>query len=211
MDAAARRLQVVRDHISPAEQDACRDGTPKSVSAPAMARQPTAAGASGGASSSYERIHGEVSREPAQWRNLPSVAREALQEVLYEKADADGIARVRNCLHLVMFLDADLKLMGTRAELLSECCTRTAHVPSEKFSLSVPGMQIVINRPNKRNAFTPLTVREMSLCFADARDDPAIGVIVLTGTPACPYYQLAHSRCYLPRLAKAGVEVVQNN
>ncbi len=41
--------------------------------------------------------------------------------------------------------------------------------------------QIVINRPHKRNAFTPLTVREMSLCFADARDDPAIGVIVLTG------------------------------
>ena len=44
------------------------------------------------------------------------------------------------------------------------------------------GLQIVINRPHKRNAFTPLTVREMSLCFADARDDPAIGVIVLTGT-----------------------------
>ncbi len=44
-------------------------------------------------------------------------------------------------------------------------------------------LQIVINRPHKRNAFTPLTVREMSLCFADARDDPAIGVIVLTGTP----------------------------
>jgi naphthoate synthase len=45
------------------------------------------------------------------------------------------------------------------------------------------GLQIVINRPHKRNAFTPLTVREMSLCFADARDDPAVGVIVLTGTP----------------------------
>lgn len=41
--------------------------------------------------------------------------------------------------------------------------------------------QITINRPHKRNAFTPLTVREMSLCFADARDDPAIGVVVLTG------------------------------
>ena len=45
------------------------------------------------------------------------------------------------------------------------------------------GLQIVINRPHKRNAFTPLTVREMSLSFADARDDPAIGVIVLTGIP----------------------------
>lgn len=42
-------------------------------------------------------------------------------------------------------------------------------------------LQIIINRPHKRNAFTPLTVREMSLCFADARDDPAVGVVVLTG------------------------------
>lgn len=78
-------------------------------------------------------------------------------------------------------------------------------------------MQITINRPHKRNAFTPLTgmmqsrtmpsdmqtclapppqamrnvllsrhtcahaVMEMSHCFTDARDDPRIGVIVLTG------------------------------
>jgi 1,4-dihydroxy-2-naphthoyl-CoA synthase len=41
--------------------------------------------------------------------------------------------------------------------------------------------QITINRPHKRNAFTPRTVQEMSLCFADARDDPAVGVVVLTG------------------------------
>lgn len=42
--------------------------------------------------------------------------------------------------------------------------------------------QITINRPAKRNAFTPLTVTEMSRCFNDARDDPRIGVIILTGT-----------------------------
>lgn len=41
--------------------------------------------------------------------------------------------------------------------------------------------QITINRPHKRNAFTPLTVKEMSICFSDARDDPSIGVVVLTG------------------------------
>jgi naphthoate synthase len=39
----------------------------------------------------------------------------------------------------------------------------------------------VINRESKRNAFTPLTIQELSLCFADARDDPKVGVIVLTG------------------------------
>ena len=42
-------------------------------------------------------------------------------------------------------------------------------------------MQITINRPHKRNAFRPRTVQELSLCFADARDDPDIGVVILTG------------------------------
>jgi naphthoate synthase len=41
--------------------------------------------------------------------------------------------------------------------------------------------KITINRPKVRNAFRPLTVQEMSLAFADARDDPGIGVVILTG------------------------------
>lgn len=41
--------------------------------------------------------------------------------------------------------------------------------------------QIMINREFKRNAFTPLTIKELSMCFADARDDPQVGVIILTG------------------------------
>ena len=41
--------------------------------------------------------------------------------------------------------------------------------------------KITINRPEVRNAFRPLTVSEMSEAFTDARDDPAIGVVVLTG------------------------------
>lgn len=41
--------------------------------------------------------------------------------------------------------------------------------------------RITINRPEVRNAFRPLTVREMIDALADARDDYAIGVIVLTG------------------------------
>ena len=41
--------------------------------------------------------------------------------------------------------------------------------------------KITINRPEVRNAFRPLTVSEMSRAFADARDDPAIGVVILTG------------------------------
>jgi naphthoate synthase len=41
--------------------------------------------------------------------------------------------------------------------------------------------KITINRPEVRNAFRPLTVTEMSRAFADARDDPAVGVVILTG------------------------------
>ncbi|NIP78192.1 MAG: 1,4-dihydroxy-2-naphthoyl-CoA synthase, partial [Gemmatimonadetes bacterium] len=41
--------------------------------------------------------------------------------------------------------------------------------------------KITINRPHKRNAFTPLTVEEMKRAFDDARDDAGIGVVILTG------------------------------
>lgn len=41
--------------------------------------------------------------------------------------------------------------------------------------------KMTINRPEKRNAFTPLTVNELIDAFADARDDSSIGVIILTG------------------------------
>jgi naphthoate synthase len=41
--------------------------------------------------------------------------------------------------------------------------------------------KITINRPEVRNAFRPETVKEMQRAFDDARDDAAIGVIILTG------------------------------
>lgn len=41
--------------------------------------------------------------------------------------------------------------------------------------------KITINRPQVRNAFRPLTVKEMSQALEDARDDHKIGVIILTG------------------------------
>jgi naphthoate synthase len=41
--------------------------------------------------------------------------------------------------------------------------------------------KITIDRPEVRNAFRPLTVTEMKRAFDVARDDPAIGVVVLTG------------------------------
>jgi len=42
-------------------------------------------------------------------------------------------------------------------------------------------LQITINRPNRRNNFRPLTVKELMRAFNDARDDSSIGVIILIG------------------------------
>ncbi|MCB0744356.1 MAG: 1,4-dihydroxy-2-naphthoyl-CoA synthase [Ignavibacteriae bacterium] len=41
--------------------------------------------------------------------------------------------------------------------------------------------KITINRPEKRNAFRPETVNEMYDAFMDSREDPEVGVILLTG------------------------------
>ncbi len=60
-------------------------------------------------------------------------------------------------------------------------------IPSESFKeilyhKSEEGIaKITINRPHVRNAFTPLTIREMQKALDDARDDINIGTIILTG------------------------------
>lgn len=41
--------------------------------------------------------------------------------------------------------------------------------------------KVTINRPQKRNAFRPLTVTEMFDAFSDAKEDSKIGVVLLTG------------------------------
>ena len=50
------------------------------------------------------------------------------------------------------------------------------------YEKSVEGIaKITINRPEVRNAFRPLTVKEMQQALEDAREDSEIGVIILTG------------------------------
>ena len=41
--------------------------------------------------------------------------------------------------------------------------------------------KITINRPEVRNAFRPKTLFELSAAFDVARDDPQVGVVILTG------------------------------
>lgn len=51
-----------------------------------------------------------------------------------------------------------------------------------KFEKTDDGIaKVTINRPEVRNAFRPETVQELSEAFAICREDPEIGVIILTG------------------------------
>jgi naphthoate synthase len=50
------------------------------------------------------------------------------------------------------------------------------------FKISDEGMcRIAFNRPERRNAFRPETIQELSEAFRLANEDPSIGVVLLTG------------------------------
>ncbi|HUP68907.1 MAG TPA: 1,4-dihydroxy-2-naphthoyl-CoA synthase [Acidimicrobiales bacterium] len=53
--------------------------------------------------------------------------------------------------------------------------------PAGRASSAVRMAKITINRPEVRNAFRPQTVAELSDAFRLAQDDPAVGVVILTG------------------------------
>ena len=64
----------------------------------------------------------------------------------------------------------------------SEYWKKTLEFEDIIFEKSDEGIaKITINRPEVRNAFRPLTVREMQQALEDAREDSGIGVIILTG------------------------------
>ena len=44
--------------------------------------------------------------------------------------------------------------------------------------------RIAINRPQVRNAFRPQTIMELIDAFSRVREDPTIGAVILTGSPA---------------------------
>jgi len=130
MDGARRRVAGIANHITAAP--GCPMSDDDGFSRETYARADPSRG------SSYERVHGNVSREPVIWIPCTPGADERtgatyeLKDVIYEKSP-EGIARV------------------------------------------------TINRPERRNAFTPRTVKEMRWCMDDARDDMSVGVVVLRG------------------------------
>jgi naphthoate synthase len=50
-----------------------------------------------------------------------------------------------------------------------------------RYELAGSIAKITIDRPDVRNAFRPLTTRELITAFELARDDPTVGVVILTG------------------------------
>ena len=91
-DNSRRRVAAVARHLQPPSQsgDAVQSSTVNGLAA-----QPTAAGIP---ASSYAKVHGEVSRDTAIWTQIPAVQRSTLQEVIYEKAIQEGIAKVTSAL-----------------------------------------------------------------------------------------------------------------
>jgi naphthoate synthase len=59
--------------------------------------------------------------------------------------------------------------------------TRSGEFRDIRYETSDGIAKITIDRPEVRNAFRPLTVVELGRAFDTARDDPAIGVAILTG------------------------------
>ncbi|GKA49263.1 carbohydrate binding domain-containing protein precursor [Tanacetum coccineum] len=73
---------------------------------------------------------------------------------------------------------------GRRGGVGNRWCSKDSG--AVKMEKKIKNHQITINRPERRNAFRPHTVKELIRAFNDARDDSSIGVIILTGKSQTP-------------------------
>lgn len=89
--SAERRLEILSRQLTSSE--ASRSEPAVSLAAASSSSSSAFASATG-TPSSYARIHGEASRQPARWRRIEVVAKEKLQDVKYEKSEGEGIAKV---------------------------------------------------------------------------------------------------------------------
>lgn len=91
-DRARRRLQQIAQQVAPSQTPQLERSR---TSAAASSSSPSSYASASGQPNSYARVHGQVSRAPAIWRSIPVVCKEELQDVKYEKAVGEGIAKVR--------------------------------------------------------------------------------------------------------------------
>lgn len=75
-----------------------------------------------------------------------------------------------------------LSFPGNDSDVLDGMWTDVQTFTDIKYQKSDDGIaKITINRPEVRNAFRPLTVKELLQAFDLAHEDPQVGVIILTG------------------------------
>jgi naphthoate synthase len=91
-DDSRRRIATIAGHLQPLESPV--NEIPQPGNTQVSAAQHTAAKQEAAIKSSYAKVHGEVSEEPASWTGIPAVQKTALQEVIYQKAVREGIAKV---------------------------------------------------------------------------------------------------------------------
>lgn len=132
-DRQRHRLATIARHLAPERSENASTTALSSSQCVAHATSNATSGALSRKLSSYDRVHGSVSRDLPVWVPVPQPAGQEFQDILYEKAAGEGIAK------------------------------------------------ITINRPERRNAFRPLTVGELKRAFDLARDDTQVGVIIFTG------------------------------
>jgi naphthoate synthase len=88
--------------------------------------------------------------------------------------------------------------------------TTAAEYEDIRYELSGDGIaKVTIDRPEVRNAFRPQTVIELSAALERAREDPSVGVVVLTGEGPLAFCSGGDQRVrgdtgYLPEGAKVG-------
>ena len=103
---AQRRLSVLAQQLSanPDADMACEAVAPlqRAPTAAPGPSQPTASSSTSsthasvtGEPSSYAKVHGTPSRAAAVWRRVPALAGKQLEDVKYDKAMGEGIAKVR--------------------------------------------------------------------------------------------------------------------
>ena len=96
-DSSRRRVETLSRQLLPDRLQQDNEVCPSnSADQQELTRQATSATDQSIHKSSYARVHGEVSREPADWTNVASVQQQKLHEVLYHKALQEGIAKVCN-------------------------------------------------------------------------------------------------------------------
>ena len=90
-----RRVALIAGHLQPpALPAAAHHDNAQPASVTGLATQHTAATNEGAPQSSYAKVHGEVSEAQAEWTEIFVVQKNTLQEVIYQKAVQEGIAKV---------------------------------------------------------------------------------------------------------------------